>query len=862
MIYSCCDEHRRTAVAAHGVLNGIDYLEVLDTEAPDGSPRQRTLLIRLLKAVPDTLDRLNVRIAGTGRAQNVAVEWAAGATEPLPNATTAEKQFLASLPEPENVFVVRTDRSGDFSTYTFRLVQSQQSDHPPAEFDADLSEVEFWFKIECPSDFDCRPQIACPREPEAPVELDYLAKDYPSFRRLVLDRLTQLIPGWRERSPADLAVALSELVAYVADQLSYQQDAVATEAYLDTARLRTSLRRHALLVDYHLHDGCNARAWIHVIVKAGTVDLQASGTRFYTRLPGHPVVIEPDSRQDTEALQQRPTVFEPIHDSVLRRAHNRLLFYTWGEQRCCLPAGAIRATLSGHHAHLEAGDVLLFEEIAGPLTGVAADADPRHRHVVRLTSVTKFAPPDPADPGTQVKLTDPLTEQNITEIEWDEADALAFPLCISSITDEDHLSVPVEDVSVARGNMVLADHGHTMQPEPIGTVPYPRLDYPPEPGNHCSRPARKAVPANFSPRLGGLPITNTGTVKKVTISDGARTVEQLPFDPDRPAAEAMRWRMQDTLPTALLHDGNPERWRPVRNLLHSSAVDPHFVVEVEHDGTAGLRFGDDTFGRRPKPGAEFTATYRVGNGRSGNVGAEAIHHIVTNKSGLRVRNPLPAQGGTDPEDAASVRRAAPQAFRRLERAVTPADYAHITERAEGVQRAAATMRWTGSWHTVFVTVDRRGGVSMDDLFEQDLRLHVEPFRMAGHDVEFDDPDYVSLELDLLVCVKDGYLRSDVRAGLFQQLGSRALPGGGRGLFHPDLLSFGQTVYLGPVYAAARRVPGVESVEVTRFARRGVPDPTHLTHGYMRLNRLQVPRLDNDPSFVEHGLLRLELFGGK
>ena len=65
-------------------------------------------------------------------------------------------------------------------------------------------------------------------------------------------------------SEADLGVVLAELIATVGDHLSYQQDAVATEAYLDTARSRVSLRRHALLVDYRVHDGCNARTWIRL----------------------------------------------------------------------------------------------------------------------------------------------------------------------------------------------------------------------------------------------------------------------------------------------------------------------------------------------------------------------------------------------------------------------------------------------------------------------------------------------------------------------------------------------------------------------------------------------------------------------
>ena len=75
------------------------------------------------------------------------------------------------------------------------------------------------------------------------------------------------MPQWQERNPADLGVALVELLAYVGDHLSYQQDAVATEAYLGTARRRVSVRRHARLVDYPMHDGCNARAWVQVQVE-------------------------------------------------------------------------------------------------------------------------------------------------------------------------------------------------------------------------------------------------------------------------------------------------------------------------------------------------------------------------------------------------------------------------------------------------------------------------------------------------------------------------------------------------------------------------------------------------------------------
>src|ERR1044072_4093137 len=108
----------------------------------------------------------------------------------------------------------------------------------------------------------------------------------------MLDRMTLLARDWQERSPADLGIVLVELLAYSADYLSYRQDAIATEAYLGTSRKRVSVRRHARLVDYFMHDGCNARAWLHIQAGPGVHGLvlkRGSGkdtTRVLTRVKG------------------------------------------------------------------------------------------------------------------------------------------------------------------------------------------------------------------------------------------------------------------------------------------------------------------------------------------------------------------------------------------------------------------------------------------------------------------------------------------------------------------------------------------------------------------------------------------------
>ena len=65
MIYVCCDERRRDAVRAHGTLNGLDFLEVLD---------DLTLGVHFLKPLGrGAVAREQVRIEGGERIRDVTV---------------------------------------------------------------------------------------------------------------------------------------------------------------------------------------------------------------------------------------------------------------------------------------------------------------------------------------------------------------------------------------------------------------------------------------------------------------------------------------------------------------------------------------------------------------------------------------------------------------------------------------------------------------------------------------------------------------------------------------------------------------------------------------------------------------------
>lgn len=817
--YRCSDERRLEAVRAGGVSNGIDFLEVVDGPGVPEPDRQRLLRVAFANppsAALRTLTPDRIRLTGGDRVRGIGV---------------------STVEFDGDVLVVRVDRPGDFSRYTLALLRT-----PSEDLDARLSEVEFSFKVECPNHFDCAGACQCATAAVAEPEIDYLALDYASLRQLMLDRLAVTAPGWTERNPADLGVALVEVLAYAGDHLAYQLDATTTEATLATARRRTSVRRHARLVDYPVPEGVNARTWVHVELAdgAGPITLPA-GTQLLTRVAGQPRILTDPSPAYTETLAAAPVIFETMESRTLTDTHNRFDLYAWGDRNCCLPAGATGATLLGAHPDLHAGDVLVLTERLGPTTGQAADADPTHRYPVRLIA-DAVVTIDPIGSWFRDPVL-PVTAVEVTELNWAAEDALPFDLCVSATTPDGTFQPAVSGVL---GNIVLADHGRTRTTE-LPEVP---------------------TAGRFAPALPEPDLTRTGTLGRPLrdrfghpLGDPRRPAR---FDPGAPAGAALGWADQHVLPAVTLTDpAAHEVWYPRPDLLGSDGFAAEFVAETEADGRTTLRFGDGQYARTPRPGTKLHATYRTGTGAAGNIGANALWHVVTELGGIStVSNPLPAVGGTDPEPLERVRQNAPVAFRTPERAVTPDDCAAMALRHPDVAHAVCRRRWTGSWYTMFLSVDRREGRPVDDAFEQDLRAHLDRYRMAGHDLEISPPVPVALELALTVCVLPDYHRSDVELAIGQVLGRGRHPDGRPQFFHPDNLTFGTAVRLSAILAAVQAVPGVHHVTATTFQRLGLAASSALESGVLECAALEIPELDNDPNFAERGTLTLTLEGGR
>lgn len=841
MIQHCCDLRRREATR-QSALNGIDFLEVVDNSVPLNPDRQRFLHVHLLKdPAPATYDETNVVVEGPAGLLKVV-------------------DVQTGLAPQANVVVVELAAPGDFAFHRLRFRRGLLDERPPAALDPRLAAIDFSFKVECPSEFDCLDPCTCSDPPRPLPEIDYLARDIASFRRLMIGRLATVQPDAPPPHLADLRMALVDGLAVIADGIAQLQDAAHSDAWLAHLRSRISARRLALAVDYQLDEGRNARCFVHLaadadVLPVGTDPVIPAHTAFATRIGGEGTVLS-----GADALDDAETVFEAMLPlAELRAAHGEIGFHTWSDQACCLPAGATSATLAGHFPNLAPGQFLAFEEVLGPRTGNAADRDRTNRPVVRLEAVTAFAGGAP--------LTDPVTGAQITEIRWVRDDALVRPLCLSAETDAAFGRVYLPRVSVARGNIVLADHGRTIAGEALGPVASPTRSWAPGRGPlaladagarpHsctemiCDRPEAEAIEPRFAPVLAKTPLTFAAPLDAAASAKALLEAAGLP---------------QPALALIGTLDGVPRDYTAVRNLLGSGPAVANFVPEVEADGRATLRFGDDVNGLRPNAGTSFVATYRVGLGPRGNIGEDRLVHVLGPTGIAEVRNMTPAVGGREPETIAAMRRRAPFAYRRQDRAVTRDDHDEIARRfrpPEGpLQGTVTDIMHTGSWHTVRITADRAGGLPADRAFRAALRGHVEPFRMAGRDLEVDQPIAVPVEIDLQVCVSELYQRGQVKAALLEIFSSRVLPDGTLGAFHPDRMRFGATVYLSPLIALAQRVAGVVEVKATLFQRFNDPDSSGLATAKLLFARREIARLDNDPGHPDHGVLRLTMKGGR
>lgn len=757
------------------------------------------------------------------------------------------------------------DRAGDFSSYTLTI------DHPG--FDPVLRSVQFGFRSDCPDAFDpCATETTTTEEDDSQAST-YLAKDYTSFRQVMLDHLATAIPEWSVPEVPDAGLTLVELMAHYGDLLSYRQDAVANEAYLHTARLRTSLRRHAALLGYAPDDGLSARTFVHVEVTGSGVATDFAAAKFKFATPSPlltDVLTDVAEIEGSDLLASGAQVFEPSridyvpahydpasNDTQLRRrpvhlntAHNELPIHDWGDDRAVLEAGTTEAWIHRPPGNvtLRKGDFILLEQVRDPHTWEEGDANENLRQIVQLVEepepATDSLPPrGVGSAGSNPANTPPF---ELFKLRWHSSDALGFDLPVGHVGRETGQPMPL---AVIRGNMVLCDHGLMIRESAKRRSPVAGVDEGDVSG--ITSLAELDVARQFRPLLRERNLSLTSPIRFSASPDGVATLLST----------------HAVAATANIHvtENDGTAWRAVPSLLETGDNDRVFVAETEADGRTYLRFANpDSFGQEFPADTEFTLRYRVGRGATGNVGAGTVRYMIADPSVLsqksltvkRIYNPLAARGGRDAESADSLRKNAIAAIGVNERAVTAADHAARAASHPLVEQAVARTIWHGSWNTVVIAVDLQDGAPLTDGLREQLEAHVEPYRLMGQDIRIEEPRYAPLDIVAHICVDAGHREDDVFAAVRDALSPGLRRDGRPGFFHPDRMSFGSPIYLSRIFEAIYRVTGVADVRIVRFSRWDRPRESFLDSGVFHAPDGEIPILANDPNRPERGRLTL------
>ncbi|HET8756041.1 MAG TPA: baseplate J/gp47 family protein [Solirubrobacteraceae bacterium] len=694
---------------------------------------------------------------------------------------------------------------GDYSTYTLGTGAAV------AAVDPLFDELPFKFRPGCFST-DCAPAwTPAPARPSQPV-IDYLAKDYDSFRHVAMSWMQARVPGWTPSSEADLSQTLLSLLSAAADELSDYQDRVMNEAYLATARSRVSLARHARLMDYHVHQGNQAVTWLAAELGAGQ-ELQAGGAG------GDPATIEAWAGRDGATAGDDAAVFRGATPR-LHHLLNAVRLHTWSGVVSGLAAGAITADLAMPSrtaaetvAELIADGAipqLLIQQHRDPLTGNPAGADPDKRQLLRL------------DPAAAAALRDPVADTWYVTVAWRDEDRLRHDHPCETHTPNGVFA----DVSVFHGNLVEVRHGR------LRTVTFQ------PPGSALAPGERHLEPTQ---RWGML----------------AR------LDPDAPLLyrDTLPRSEQPPLSTLSVTDAEGREWAEVISLVDSEGTDLHFAVETDELDRSTIRFGTGVHGENLATGV--TCTYQTGIPLAGNVGRDRIVRFAAaaNPKLAAVWNPFDVSSARAPEPRDEIVRNAPEAYRaRQLRAITLADYVQRAEEVPGVARAAAAYAWTGSWRTVQVTIDPAGTETLRPELRAAVARALEPVRLIGEDLELRAPLFVPLRVVLAVCAEPDVWLDDVRAVLEQEYSDGYTPDGRPGFFHPDAWTFGQTLHASQILGRLEHVPGIAFARSVRLGRWNAPTPGSRDRVTVAAN--EIIRVHNDPDHMELGSIVFDLAGGR
>ena len=800
--------------------------------------------------IPEPLTRDDIRIHPSlaGEAPDVPLD-------PDP----ASMQWGEDVAACRRYLEIVVQEPGEFTDYRLSIDDDR--------IDRVYNDVVFSFKVGCDDDLDCaEPEAACTPSEAVDFPVDYLARDFVSFRNALLDFAAQRYPNWQVPKEADIGVMFLEVLAALGDEFSYIQDRMNREAYLETATERRSLRKKARLVDHEIHDGRMASTTLELTVAPGTISVEGGSTVWALVEGSTPIAFEIG-----EGMKDRGEVNFAVSD--LWNPGN-FTPYCLDDDQACLNPGATSLYVRNDPAGPDNLGGVLFDQASASvwsegrfllLRDNAADASEVERlHLVRVSSVELIE--------------DELFGIDLACIRWEAEDKLPFHLPLEDLELSGNL-VPAtageaRKASFRLGPLVDGEADNVIQAVeregPLFTDADPSLLDRRDPCEEGSIDPSARNPVY----LLSLPGTDEQNLAFADPNDNLRdTIPELVVYPD--GEENDPWAFQRTL---LLCDSDTQVytiedgiWSRIAGYYQGGEE----YVHRDYAGPAGytVRFGDGEFGRLPSSDSLFHVEYRLGSGTRANLPAGAVSAIsIPNQSPPHVgplnaaveavNNPFPISTGVDPETAAQIKLLTPEAYQAETLfAVRPEDYGTQAEKLDFVQRAQGSFRWTGSWLSATAAVDPADAFALSAERRATVEELLNCRRQAGRDVIVADPKYANLDLRITICVERTAFPAQVKVRVIEALFGKPVAASIGGFFDPDNFTFGTPLRRAALEAEIVSVNGVEAVMGMEIRVHGVTDFAAFDSLAFEVADDQLIRLENSRLHPERGSLNLAMTGG-
>jgi predicted phage baseplate assembly protein len=252
-------------------------------------------------------------------------------------------------------------------------------------------------------------------------------------------------------------------------------------------------------------------------------------------------------------------------------------------------------------------------------------------------------------------------------------------------------------------------------------------------------------------------------------------------------------------------------WKELPTMYPAAPTERAFTLETDEQGRRVVAFGDGLRGVRLPSGVNnVRAAYRKGLGAEGNVGTDKLTQLMTRPLGLKsVSNPLPAEGGTDPEEASAARQTIPLTTRTLGRTVSLLDYEDFARAFSGIVKASAAVLQPRNGQTIAITLAAPNGGTLTPTnpIWQNLLAALKSSGDPHVDVTLLDHQASTFRLGLRVKVDPVFESKAVLSAVEAAL---------RAHFAFETRTLGQPVQQSDVIAVSQAVPGVVAIDLSRL----------------------------------------------